>query len=120
MTRPIVPWELPAGNTHVAVVGAADGVRMVAVTRSPNALLRRLAEYVERRIDLELPKREARQVRSHLASGELAAAVRVYFSCRTRRWDEEWLHVTTVRDVGASEIALLPRQTHATADGGAE
>jgi hypothetical protein len=85
---------------HVAVVGAADGVRMVAVAYSLDELLRRLADYVTRRLDLELPKSAAREVRSQLASGALAAAVKLYFSCNDRRWDEEWLHVTTIPESG--------------------
>jgi hypothetical protein len=96
--RGMIAREAKRGIVHVAVIGAADGVRLVAVGRTRDALLRRVAEYVERRVDLELPEEEAARIRRQLASGEIEAAVHGYFACDARRWDEEWLHLTTARE----------------------
>src|SRR5688572_6620754 len=57
---------------HVAVVGAADGVRMVAVAYSLDDLLRRLADYVTRRLRMENARRLLRE--TDLTVSEIAAA----------------------------------------------
>jgi hypothetical protein len=93
-------YETP--RVHVAVVGAADGVRLVAVGRTRRAPFRRLAAYVRVRVDVELPEDDARLVRRRLGAGDLEGAVRAYFACGARRWDEEWLHLTTAG--GAREL----------------
>ena len=95
-TRSIAEPPPPAGTLCVAVVHAADGVRLAAAASSRVEIVRRLAEYVQRRLSQTLWPEDARHVRSLLMRGELEAAVEVYFGRVGRRWDEEWLVTTSI------------------------
>jgi hypothetical protein len=88
--------EVEQEPIHVAVVTAADGVRLVALATSMEELLVKVAEYVEPRVVAELPLGSAMEVMDHLIAGRNEAAVKRYFDCASRRWDVESLHMTTV------------------------
>jgi hypothetical protein len=79
----------------VAVVGAADGVRLVALGSTREEVLERVAEYVKARVEFEHAATDARRIRQLLAAGAIDAALEAYFESGDRRWDEEWLHVAT-------------------------
>jgi hypothetical protein len=74
----------------VAVVCAPDGVRLVEVGPTRDAVLARLVSYVRRYAPNQLWPADARRVHRLLARGLLDAAVRHYFDAPAR-WDEEWL-----------------------------
>ena len=95
-TRSIAEPPPHAGTLCVAVVHAADGVRLATAASSRVEIVRRLAEYVQRRLSQTLWPEDARHVRSLLMRGELEAAVEVYFGRVGRRWDEEWLVTTSI------------------------
>jgi hypothetical protein len=93
-------YTLPLGHTrsgiYVAMVHAADGLRLVVAGASRAELVRRLAEYVRRRAVHMLTDEHARHVRGLLARGEMEAAVETYFGLVGERWDEEWLVTAAV------------------------
>ena len=98
-------------EVFVAVVHAADGLRLATAAASRAELVQRLAEYVRRRAEHALRAEHARHVRGLLARGELEAAVEVYFGTVGERWDEEWLVTATLPrdhwwDVGAEVDAV--------------
>jgi hypothetical protein len=84
------------GALFVAVVHAADGVRLAVAADSRLDLVRRVAEYVRRRAVHMLREDHARHVRALLARGELEGAVEVYFGLVGERWDKEWLVTAAV------------------------
>jgi hypothetical protein len=87
-------------GVFVAVVHAADGLRLAAAAESRDELVRRLAEYARRRAPHTLRAEHARHVRELLARRELEAAVEVYFGLVGERWDAEWLVTAALaRDV---------------------
>jgi len=94
--RPTKPNGRARAELFVAVVHAADGVRLVAAAESRAELVRRLAEYVRRRAVHVLRAQHARHVRELLARGELEGAVEVYFGLVGERWDDEWLVTTAL------------------------
>jgi hypothetical protein len=79
---------------HTALVYALDGLRFVATAASRRTLIRRLADYVERRTSDSLWPADARQVEMLLAHGAEEEAVELYFALVGKRWDEEWLFLT--------------------------
>jgi hypothetical protein len=87
----------PSLPLHVAVVHAADGVRVVMAEGSRASLLLRLAEYVRGRAPHALWPDEAERVRRALAAGRRREAIEVYFAEVGRRWDAEVLFTTRVR-----------------------
>ena len=98
-------------EVFVAVVHAADGLRLQAVAESRAELVRRLAEYVRRRAAHVLRAEHARHVCGLLARDELEAAVEVYFGLVGECWDEEWLVTAALErdswwDVGAAVDAV--------------
>ena len=98
-------------EVFVAVVHAADGLRLATAAASRAELVQRLAEYVRRRAEHALRAEHARHVRGLLARGELEAAVEVYFGTVGERWDEEWLVTAALPrdhlwDVGAEVDAV--------------
>ena len=78
-------------EVFVAVVHAADGVRLATAAESRAELVCSLADYVRGQAEYALSVEHARHVRGLLARGELEAAVEVYFGTVGQRWDEEWL-----------------------------
>lgn len=89
-----------APSLVVAVVLNADGVRFTAVAESREASVRRVAEYVERRLDVHLWPDDAACVRALLDAGDHDAAVTRYFERVGDRWDDEWLVTAPVADEG--------------------
>jgi hypothetical protein len=89
---------------HVALVLAADGVRLAHAERSRPALVRRLAAYVAERGEHALWPDHARWLRGLLERGAFEAAVELYFGLVGARWDEEWL-VTDVVCLGELRIS---------------
>lgn len=79
---------------HTAFVYALDGVRFVAAAASHRAVIRRVAQYVERRADDALWANDAGRVRRLLEDGAHEEAVELYFALAGQRWDEEWIVVT--------------------------
>jgi hypothetical protein len=111
VTRSARPDGRARAELFVAVVHAADGVRLVATAVSRAEIVRRLAEYVRRRAVHVLRADHARHVRELLARGELEGAIEVYFGLVGERWDEEWLVTTALAnhswwDVAASLAAV--------------
>ena len=96
VARPAPPAGRARAELFVAVVHAADGVRLVVAAESRPELVRRLAEYVRRRAVHVLRAAHARHVRELLARGELEGAVEVYFGLVGERWYEEWLVTTAL------------------------
>lgn len=96
----------PQMTLFVAVVHAADGIRLLAAVRSRIELVRRLAEYARRRGVHVLRPEHARHMRALITRGELEAAVELYFGLVGERWDKEWL-VTTVVTGGWQDLAAL-------------
>ena len=76
---------------HTAVVYAIDGVRFVAAATSRRALLRRVAQYVERHAGDRLWANDARRVHHLLDVAAHEEAVELYFALVGERWDEEWI-----------------------------
>ena len=89
-----------ASSLVVAVVLNADGVRFSAVAESRDAAHRRVAAYVERRLDVHLWPDDAEHVRALLDAGDHDAAVEHYFERVGDRWDDEWLVTAPVADEG--------------------
>ena len=84
---------------HTAVVYALDGVRFVAAAPSRRALMRRVADYVQRHAAEKLWADDARYVHQLVAGSAHEEAVELYFALVGQRWDEEWIVLT---DPGAS------------------
>jgi hypothetical protein len=104
-------------EVFVAVVHAADGVRLATVAESRAELVRSLADYVRRQAAYVLTVEHARHVRGLLARGELEAAVEVYFGTVGERWEEEWLVTATLeRDHWWSLGAKVDAVAQATAN----
>lgn len=95
-----------SGTVLVAVVHAADGVRLAVAAASRAELVRRLAEYVRRRGRYVLLPDHARHLGSLLARGELEAAVEAYFGRVGQRWGEEWLVTAAVPTDGRAETLV--------------
>lgn len=117
--RPEPRPEAAEGALFVAVVHAADGVRLVAAGASRPELVRQIAEYVRGRAAHVLRADHARHVRVLLARGELEAAVEVYFGLVGERWDEEWLVTAALRADGCPGAAALVGAVAAAGDGSA-
>lgn len=79
---------------HTALVYALDGVRFVATAASRRALMRRVAQYVERHAGDALWPNDALRVRRLLEDGAHEEAVELFFALTGERWDEEWIVVT--------------------------
>ena len=81
-----------------AVVLAADGVRFS--TSAPTAAARTpdLVEYISERCDYTLWPAKAKTVRALLAAERLDDAVTTYFANVGRRWDEELLELSEIRN----------------------
>ena len=93
-----------AEHTFVAVVHAADGVRLLVATDSRRELVLRLAEYARQRCNHALRPDHARHLRGLLVRGEFEAAVELYFGLVGQRWDEEWLVTSVLRSGDRREI----------------
>ncbi|MHB1313300.1 MAG: hypothetical protein ACYC3L_14890 [Gemmatimonadaceae bacterium] len=107
-TMRLVPRRVPT----MAVVHAADGVRFVATETGPDALFAQLAEYVRTRCDDVLWPDAAGRVHTLLGSGNLRAAIALYFDRTGERWDEERLELLTVED-GAYRVPDEERMSDA-------
>lgn len=107
MNRPSVTRRSPAGSGtyFVAVVHAADGIRLAVAAESRLEVVRRLAEYARRRAAHALRPDHARHLRALLARGELEGAVEVYFALVGQRWDKEWLVTTAVTSEDGASVA---------------
>jgi hypothetical protein len=103
--RSVVDPPPQATTLCVAVVHSADGVRLATAATSRVEIVRRLAEYVQRRLSQTLWPEDARHVRALLIRGELEAAVEVYFGRVGRRWDQEWLVTTAIVTTSGAEGA---------------
>jgi hypothetical protein len=79
---------------HTALVYALDGVRFVAAASSRRALMRRVAEYVQRQAGEMLWEGDARRVDQLLVGAAYEEAVELYFALVGKRWDEEWILLT--------------------------
>jgi hypothetical protein len=99
----VVAWRA----VFVAVVHAADGVRLAVAAGSRAELVRRLAEYAWRRAAHVLRAEHARYVRTLVARGEPEAAVEVYFGLVGERWDKEWLVTAAVPSEDSGGMTAL-------------
>jgi hypothetical protein len=86
-----VTRDVSTSGLHTAVVYAPDGVRLVAAAPSRRALIRRIADYVERHANETLWPNDTRLVHQLLAEAAHEQAVELYFALVGERWDEEWI-----------------------------
>lgn len=77
--------------THVAVVHAPDGIRLVVAASSRPAVYRELAAYVLRNAEHRLWPRDLIEIVDRVREGKLEDAVECYFAHVGSRWDAEWL-----------------------------
>lgn len=89
-------FERSAGAYYVGVVSGWRTVRFVAVAPSRERLDEQLAGYVESQLDSQLFPEDAERVLELLRQQQQRAAIELYLSRVGRRWDQEWLTVTTV------------------------
>lgn len=78
-------------SVSMAVVHSPDGIRFVTTGRSRDAVVARLAVYVRDRCPDMLSPAAGHRVGDLLATGQLHAAVRMYFAHVGERWDDEFL-----------------------------
>jgi hypothetical protein len=85
-----------SAELHVFIVSATDGALFAVVATNEQQCVTRLAGYVAEQASLQLWPRSARRVQEHLAAGNAAEAVGVYFRRVGERWDREWLATTSL------------------------
>jgi hypothetical protein len=98
--------DLLAAVTYVAVVRAADGVRLAVAAPTSRGIVARLARYVRARAPETLWPADARRVRRLLARGERWPAIVEYFATVGRRWDEETLQLRALATVAGRGAAV--------------
>jgi hypothetical protein len=79
-------------TVYAAIIHDADGVRLLVVGASREAVTAGLARYVRRHAAERLWPHDRRRVERLLARGMLDAAVGEYFERVGARWDEECLY----------------------------
>lgn len=107
---PVLP-EPARAPLYLAVIHAADGVRLLAVAEDRAALTEQVAAYVRENASINLWPRDAAEVHALLRRGDAATAIQRYFDTCGTRWDQEWLTVTQtpVAVSPGSRPADLPR-----------